>query len=327
MQGLVTVFGGSGFVGTQVVRALAKRGLRVRVAVRRPNLAYRMRLMGDVGQIEVVQANVRNPASVARALDGAEAVVNLVAVFHENGRQRFQAVHVMGVRTIAEAAKARGIARFVQMSGIGADASSPAKYIRTRGEGEQALREVIPDAVVIRPSLIFGPEDRSFNLFAKLAAYLPVVPLPGGGHTPFAPVFVSDVSAATAQAVIDPAASGRTYELGGPNIYTYRQLIELTLKETLRRRPLVALPWPVASLIGKAGELQGLYTPVPPILTADQVELMKTDNLPAPGMPGLADLGVTQPTAVEAVIPTYLYRYRRGGQFADVTTAEIAAQA
>lgn len=325
MQGLVTVFGGSGFVGTQVVRALAKRGLRVRVAVRRPNLAYRMRLMGDVGQIEVVQANIRNPASVARAVQGAEAVVNLVAVFHENGRQRFQAVHVMGVKTIAEAASAAGVSRFVQMSGIGADAASDSKYIRTRGEGELAVRQIIPGAVVIRPSLIFGPEDRSFNLFAKLAAYLPAIPLPGGGATKFAPVFVSDVAAATAQAVIDPKAAGKTYELGGPNIYTYRELIELTLKETMRSRPLVSLPWPVASLIGKLGELQGLYTPVPPILTADQVELLKVDNLPAPGMPGLAQLGVTRPTAVEAVIPTYLYRYRKGGQFAEAMAAEPVA--
>lgn len=320
MKGLVTVFGGSGFVGAQVVRALAKKGLRVRIAVRRPNLAYRMRPMGDVGQIEIVQANVRNPQSVARAVDGAEAVVNLAAVFYENGRQRFQAVHVMGARNIAEAARARGIARFVQMSGIGADPASDSKYIRTRGEAEAAVRELIPQAVILRPSLVFGADDRAFNLFAKLAVYLPVVVLPGGGTTRFAPVYVADVGAATAEAVLDPRASGKTYELGGPNIYTYRELIELTLKEIQRRRPLLPLPWAIASAIGKVGEWQGLYTPFPPILTADQVELLKRDNVPGPGMPGLTQLGI-KPTAPEAIIPTYLYRYRKGGQFAEATAA------
>lgn len=316
MQGLVTVFGGSGFVGSQVVRALAKRGLRVRVAVRRPNLAYKLRLAGDVGQIEIVQANVRNKASVARALDEAEAVVNLAAVFYESGSQRFQSVHAMGARTVAEEAAARGVRRFVQVSGIGADANSESKYIRTRGMGEQAVRQAIPEAVIVRPSLVFGPEDKAFNTFARLAVFSPVIPLPGGGHTRFAPVFVGDVASAIANALLDPKAAGKTFELGGPNVYTYRELIELTLREIQRQRPLVHLPWAIAGLIGKAGEIQGLYTPVPPLLTADQVELLKIDNLPSAGAPGLKQLGV-QPTAVEGIVPTYLYRYRRGGQFAD----------
>jgi uncharacterized protein YbjT (DUF2867 family) len=316
MQGLVTVFGGSGFVGSQVVRALAKRGLRVRVAVRRPNLAYRMRLAGDVGQIEIVQANVRDQPSVARALEDAEAVVNLAAVFYENGSQRFQTIHVAGAETVAKEAAARGIARFVQVSGIGADASSASGYIRTRGQGEDVVRAALPQAVIVRPSVIFGPEDKLFNRFAKLAALSPALPLPGGGATRFAPVFVGDVAAAIANALLDPKAAGKTFELGGPNIYTYRELIELTLRETQRKRPLIPLPWGIASLIGKVGELQGLYTPIPPLLTADQVELLKHDNLPAAGAPGLKQLGV-QPTAVEGIIPTYLYRYRKGGQFAD----------
>jgi NADH dehydrogenase len=179
--------------------------------------------------------------------------------------------------------------------------------------------------VILRPSLVDGPEDRSFNMFARIAAVAPVIPLPGGGVTRFAPVHVADVGAAAAHAVLDPQAAGKTYELGGPSVYTYRELMELTLKETMRRRPLVPLPWPIAMLIGKIGTLQGLYTPVPPLLTDDQVELMKTDNVPAPGMPGLAELGVSHPTAVEAVLPTYLYRYRKGGQFAEATGVEAGA--
>lgn len=316
MQGLVTVFGGSGFVGSQVVRALAKRGLRVRVAVRRPNLAYKLRMCGDVGQIEVVQANIRNATSVGRALDEAEACVNLVAVFHENGRQGFQAVHAMGARNVAEACAARGIDRLVHMSGIGADIESPSKYVRTRVMGEAEARKGVPGAVILRPSVVFGPGDKLFNTFARLASLAPVMPLPGGGHGRFQPVFVADVANAVAAAVVDPAATGRTYELGGPTVYTYRELIEMTLRETHRSRPLVPLPFPVAEVIGKLGDIQGRYTPVAPLLTSDQVELLKHDNLPDPLLPGLADLGV-EATALEAIVPTYLYRYRDGGQFAE----------
>ncbi len=316
MQGLVTVFGGSGFVGAQVVRALAKRGLRIRVAVRRPNLAHTMRMAGDVGQIEIVQANVRNPASVARALEGAEACVNLVAVFYETGRQGYQAVHAMGSRHVAEAAAARGVTRYVHMSGIGADAESPSKYIRTRAMGEAEARKAVPTATILRPSVIFGPGDRVFNTFAMLASLSPVLPLPGGGLARFQPVYVGDVAAAVAAALTDPAAEGRTYELGGPSVYSYRDLVEITLREVRRKRALVTLPLPLATLIGKVGDLQGRYTPFPPLLTSDQVELLKIDNLADPAQPGLADLGVA-PTALEAIVPTYLYRYRDGGQFSE----------
>ena len=316
MQGLVTVFGGSGFVGAQVVRALAKRGLRVREAVRRPNLAYTMRMSGDVGQIEIVQANVRNPASVARALEGAEACVNLVAVFYENGRQGFQAVHAMGSRHVAEAAAAQGVTRYVHMSGIGADLDSPSKYVRTRAMGEAEARKAVPTATILRPSVVFGQGDRLFNTFAFLASLSPVMPLPGGGHARFQPVFVGDLAAAVANAVIDPAAAGRTYELGGPATYSYRELVELTLREVRRKRVLAPLPFPIATLIGKLGDYMGRYTPIPPLLTSDQVELLKIDNLPNPAMPGLADLGVA-PTALEAIVPTYLYRSRDGGPFSE----------
>lgn len=315
MQGLVTVFGGSGFVGGQVVRALAKAGHRVRVAVRQPNLAYRMRMLGDVGQIEVVQANVRNPASVARALDGAEACVNLVGVLWESGRQKFQSVHVMAARHVAEAAKKAGVKHLVHMSAVGANADSTSKYFRTKAEGEAAVRAAFPDATIVRPSLVFGHEDKFFNRFAQIAALAPVMPLVGG-DTRIQPVFVGDVAAVIARAAASPAAAGVTYELGGPAVFTMREILRLVLTETGRARPLLPLPWPVASLIGALGDLQASVLPLAPPLTTDQVEMLKTDNVAEGGLPGLAEAGVAA-TAVEAVVPTYLYRYRKGGQYAE----------
>ena len=314
MQGLVTIFGGSGFLGAQTVRALAKRGLRLRVAVRSPGRAYRLRMLGDVGQIQVVQANVRNPASVARALEGAEACVNLVGVLYEAGRQKFQAIHAMGARNIAEAAKAEGVGRLVQVSAIGADADSPSKYARTKAMGEAAAREVFPDAVVLRPSIVFGPEDGFFNRFGAMAALLPVLPLIGGGATRFQPVFVGDVAAAVVTSVLDPAAGGRTYELGGPGVYSFKDLMQLIARETGRRPLLAPVPFAAASLIGIGGDLvAGLIAPP---LTTDQVALLRSDNVVAPGAAGLAELGV-EPTALEAILPTYLFRYRKGGQYAE----------
>jgi NADH dehydrogenase len=313
MQGLVTVFGGSGFVGGQVVRQLAKAGHRVRVAVRNPNLAYKMRMLGDVGQIEVVQANVRNAPSVARAVDGAEAVVNLVGVLWENGRQKFQTLHVMGAKTIAEQAKAAGVTRFVQISAIGADVNSSSKYQRTKAEGEAAVRAIFPGAVVIRPSIVFGADDKFFNKFGQMAALFPALPLIGGGETKFQPVFVGDVAQVVAKAVASPAAEGLTYELGGPAVYSFKELLEFILRETGRNRVLAPIPFFAAGLIGKVGDL----SPINPPLTSDQVESLKTDNVAGNGLPGLAEAGVV-PTAVEAVAPSYLYRYRKGGQYAEV---------
>jgi NADH dehydrogenase len=321
MQNLVTVFGGSGFVGTQAVRQLAKAGWRIRVAVRNPNLAYRMRLQGDVGQIDLVQANIRNGASVQRALEGATAAVNLVGVLYEGGRQGFQAIHAMGAKTVAEAAREQGVERLVQMSALGADADSSSKYARTKAEGELAARAVYADAVVIRPSIVFGPDDHFFNRFAAMAQVSPVLPLIGGGHTRFQPVFVGDVGKALAAATTLEAAAGMTYELGGPAIFTFRQLLQMMLAETGHRRILAPIPFPVARLLGKAGDLvAGL---LPPPITSDQVELLKTDNVVSGAYPGLVDLGVT-PTTLEAVLPTYLYRYRRGGQYADQEARAVA---
>ena len=316
MQGLVTVFGGSGFIGRQVVRALAKRGLRVRVACRRTNLAYQARLLGDVGQIEVMQANLRVPSSVDRALVGADACVNLVGVLYEHGRQRFQSLHAQGARVVAEAAAARGLGKLVQVSAIGADAHSKAKYARSKAQGEAAVRQVMPSAVIVRPSVVFGQDDDFFNRFGRLATLSPVLPLPGGGVTRFQPVFVSDVAAAIAACVADPSTAGKTYELGGPSVFSFRELMQLVLAETQRNRLLLPLPWSVARVIGALGDLQASVLPLTPPLTSDQVEMLMVDNVADPKLPGLATLGV-RPTAVEAIVPTYLYRYRKGGQFAD----------
>ena len=323
MHGLVTVFGGSGFIGRHAVRALARKGLRVRVACRRPNVADRLRLLGDVGQIEIMQANIRMPASIDRALEGAEACVNLVGVLYESGRQRFHSLHGQGARAVAEAAARRGIARLVQVSAIGADPASPSRYARTKAMGEQAAREAVPKAVILRPSVVFGQDDDFFNRFAALAQISPALPLPGGGATRFQPVFVGDVASAIAASVVDSAVAGRTFELGGPTIYSFRELMELTLAEIKRRRILVPLPWPLANLIGVLGDVQARVLPIAPLLTSDQVELLKSDNVADPALPGLTALGI-EATAVEAIVPTYLYRYRRGGQFADAPLPVIA---
>ena len=314
MQNLVTVFGGSGFVGTQAVRYLAKAGWRIRVAVRNPNLAYRMRLLGDVGQIDVAQANLRDTPSLHRALEGASASLNLVGLLLETGRQGFEAVHVEGARNIAQAARAEGVTRLVQMSALGAAPSSPSLYARTKAAGDAAVRELYPDAVIARSSIIFGSGDGFFEKFASMAQISPALPLVGGGTTRFQPVYVGDVGQALARMVIDPACAGQTYELGGPAAFSFKALLEMLLAETGQRRLLLPLPFPAASLLGALAGL-GAFLIKPPI-TADQVELLKSDNVVSGQYPGLADLGIT-PTTLEAVLPTYLYRYRKGGQYAD----------
>ena len=313
MQGLVTVFGGTGFIGRQVVRALAKKGLRVRAAVRQPGRGYRLRMLGDVGQIEVVQANIRDKASIARAVEGAEAVINLVGILRESGRQRFLAVHGMGARNVAEAARAAGVKRFVQMSAIGADPDGAAKYARTKAEGEAAVREVFPEAVIIRPSIVFGPEDDFFNRFGQMAALSPALPLIGGGHTKFQPIYVGDLAAAIAQAASSDAFAGQTVELGGPAVYDFKALLAFVCAETGRKRILAPLPFPLAGLMGMAGDLVGMF--IAPPITSDQVTLLRTDNVVTTGT-GLEAFGITGKT-IESIVPSYLYRYRKGGQYAD----------
>jgi NADH dehydrogenase len=324
MQNLVTVFGGSGFVGVQAVRQLAKAGWRIRVAVRNPNLGYAMRLQGDVGQVDVIQANIRHTASIARAVEGATAVVNLVGVMHNKGRQGWQAVHIDGARNVAEAARAAGATRLVQMSALGADLNSASGYARSKAMGEQVVREVFPTAVLVRPSIMFGPGDEFFNRFAQMAALSPALPLIGGGRTRFQPVFVGDVGKALARLSTDADAAGETYELGGPAEFSFRRLMELVLEEIGRRRLLLPVPFPVASALGKAGDLMSAV--LPPPITSDQVELLKTDNVVSGAYLGLTDLGIT-PTTLEPVLPTYLYRYRRGGQYADQEQRAVAAGA
>ena len=264
MDGLVTVFGGSGFLGRYVVRALAQQGWRVRVAVRRPHLANVLWPMGKVGQIQLFQANVRNARSVEAALDGAHACINLVGVLYERGRQKFDSVHADGPRTIAQAAAQRGIGRFVHVSAIGANPRSASSYARTKGLGEAAVREAIPAATIIRPSVLFGVEDDFFNRFANMAMFAPALPLIGGGKTRFQPVYVGDVGHAVANALSDPAAAGQTYEFGGPAVYSFCELMQIVLKETQRRRPLLPIPFPIAELMGKAGDIQAMVLPFPP---------------------------------------------------------------
>ena len=326
MQGLVTVFGGSGFVGSQIVRQLARRGQRVRVAVRRPGLAYRLRLLGDVGQIEIVQANIRDEESVTRALHGAQAGVFSVGVLWQHGRQTFEALQAEGAERVAKAAAAAGIARFVHVSAIGADAASPSAYARTKAAGEAAVRQALPDAVIVRPSVVFGPEDDFFNRFGAMAARAPLLPLIGGGKTRLQPVFVADVAAAVATALEDSTAAGQTFELGGPAVYSFEDLMQLVLQVTGRKRALVALPIGLANVLGSVGDMIGSLGLIAPPITSDQVKLLEVDNVVAPGARGLADLGVT-PTAVEAIIPTYLYRFRKGGQYAEALAAAVLAQA
>jgi len=301
---LVTVFGASGFVGRYVVQRLAQRGLRVRAAVRRPALAEFLRPYGDVGQIAPLQANVRDDASVARAVQGTDAVVNLVGLLYETGHQRFDAVHAAGAARIARAARAAGVQRLVQISAIGADAGSASDYARTKAQGETAVTAEFPGAKILRPSIVFGPEDGFYNRFANLARFLPALPLIGGGETKFQPVYVRDVAAAVL-AVLE-GAEAPVYELGGPRVYSFRQVLEYILEVTERKRLLVPLPFELARM--EAAVLELLPKP---LLTRDQVELLKRDNVVSPGMPGLKELGI-EPTAVEAIVPTYLRRYRKG---------------
>lgn len=316
--GLVTVFGGSGFVGSQAVRALTKRGWRVRVAVRRPNLAVELKPAGDVGQIQLVRCDVNSPDDVAAALQGADACVNLIGILYESGRRTFKAMHEDAARRIAEAARAAGVGRFVQVSAIGADANALSDYARTKAAAEAAVRSVYPQAVILRPSVVFGPGDDFLNRFAAMATMAPALPLVGGGQTKFQPVYVGDVAEAIGMAVTDLAPAGRTFELGGPAIQTFEDLLKLVLRETGRRRALLPIPFPLARLIGWVAQ-NSARVGIAPVLTLDQVLGLQSDNVVAPGAEGLAELGI-QPTGLDAVAPGYLWRYRQGGQFADRPT-------
>jgi NADH dehydrogenase len=307
----ITVFGGSGFLGRHAVRALAKAGWRIKVATRHPNRAFFLRPMGQVGQIGFVKCDIADPEQVAAALAGSHAAVNLPGILYPRG-QGFEAVHAKGAGHVAEAAARLGLKHLVHISAIGADAASKSRYAQTKAEGEKRVRAAFPHAVILRPSIVFGPEDQFFNTFAGLARISPALPLIGGGHTRFQPVFVGDVAAAIAAALDHPEVLGKSFELGGPAIYSFKELMQIVLRETGRSRLLVPLPFALASI--NAFFLQ--FAPRP-LLTPDQVKLLRHDNIVSPTALGLADLGI-QPTTVEAEVPAYLWRFRAKGEYANL---------
>lgn len=321
---LVTVFGGSGFIGRHLVQRLAASGASVRVAVRDPIDANFLKPMGNVGQVTPIYVDVHDDASVAGALAGSDAVVNLIGILYERGTQRFDTIHRDAAARIAREAKSAGAGRLLHMSALGASATSQSRYAWSKAVGEIAVREAFPDAVILRPSVVFGPHDNFFNLFASLARLSPVLPvfgcpLPsfkngvadiyGDGGVKFQPIYAGDVAEALMKCIADPATNGQTFELGGPTVYSFKALMELILAVTDRRCLLAPTPYFIASL--KAFFLQ--FMPKP-LLTPDQVTLLRSDNVVSGATPTLADLGINA-TAAEVILPTYLDKYRRGGRF------------
>ncbi len=317
MGGLATIFGGPGFVGRYATRELASRGWRIRAASRRPDLSGHLQPMGAVGQIHGIQANLRYPESVARTVEGADAVVNAVGVLAPSGKQNFEALHVDGPRAIAKAAREAGVGRLVHVSAIGADAKSSANYARTKAKGEQAVLEEFPDAIILRPSIVFGPEDEFFNRFAGMAQVSPVLPLIGGGRTRFQPVYVGDVALAIANAVEGAGEPGHIYELGGPESLSFKQLLDRTKEWSGRRAGYISMPFWLA-------KLQALLTwPLPNSirpLTVDQVRMLQKDNVVSDVAKNdgltLEALGVSAPHTVASIVPAYLERFKHRGQFA-----------
>jgi uncharacterized protein YbjT (DUF2867 family) len=307
----VTVFGGSGFIGRYVVRRLAAEGWVVRVAVRDAVAAAFLKTSGNVGQVVPMRADVTSDDAILEAaIAGTDAVINLVGILHESGRQSFQAVQADAPARLARIAAKAGVARFVQMSALGADAGSASVYARSKAAGETGVLAAFPPATIIRPSIVFGPEDSFFNRFARMARYSPALPLIGGGHTRYQPVYVCDVADAIIHTLHEDTARGQIYELGGPRIYSFRELMELMLRELRRHRGLIPIPFWLADI--QASILQLLPAP---LLTRDQVRLLRIDNVLTGTKPGLAELGI-RPTGLELILPTYLDIYRKGGRFA-----------
>lgn len=309
------ILGASGFVGRYIVKHLAAEGAVIAAVSRRATMAGFLRPMGDVGQIALIDADITDRDRIAPLLDGAEAVINATGILHERGTQRFKTLHETGPARLAALAASAGVPRFVHISALGAHPASPALYGRSKAAGEAAVGAAFPRATVLRPSLIFGPEDSFFNRFAAIARISPILPLIGGGRTRFAPVFVGDVAAAVAAALDREDAPGRIYELGGPGVETLRSLFDLILRETGRRRMLLPIPFGLATVLALVAE------PMPrPVLTRDQVRMLRRDAVPVPDMPGLAVLGI-EPTALDLILPTYLDRFRRGGRAANTQAA------
>jgi len=309
-QHRAAILGGNGFIGRYIVKRLAERGDVLTVGGRRAAAAKFLKLKGDVGQVGLVNIRIDDEALLPAFVANNDAVVNLVGILHESGGQRFDRVHHVGPARLARLAREAGVARFVHISAIGADPRSNSAYARTKAAGEEAVRDAFPTATILRPSVVFGPEDQFFNRLAALAMISPVVPVIGGGETRFQPVYVGDVADAVVRVIDDSTTAGRTYELGGPKVYSLRALTELLLAEIHRRRYLLDLPFGLASLQARLTSL----LPNPP-LTPDQVEMLKRDNIVSSGALTLATLGIT-PTPVEAILPSYLDRFRRGGWYA-----------
>ncbi len=315
MSKLVTIYGGSGFVGRYIARRMAKQGWRVRVAVRRPNEAMFVRPYGTVGQVEPMFCNIRDDASVRSVMVGADAVVNCVGTFSKSGKNNFDAVQHQGAARIARIAAEEGVARLVHISALGADAQSDSRYSRTKALGERAILDHFPNAVILRPSVIFGPEDGFFNKFAVMSRLGPVLALVGG-DTRFQPVYVDDVAQAAVKGVLGEAPAG-IYELGGPGVSTLGDLMRQMLAVIRRRRLIVNLPFWLGSVIAGVFDILealtlGLFTNT--VITRDQVRSLRHDNVFRDGARGLADLGI-KPVALEAVLPDYLWRYRPSGQY------------
>ena len=311
MAQVITVIGGSGFIGRYLVKHLASEGWCVRIAVRDPVRAEFLRPCGAVGQIVPIQCNIRYADSIRAAVTGATCVVNLTGILYERGRQRFQSIQAEGPGLVAQAAREAGCEQLIHVSAIGADINSISAYARSKAAGEQAVYQAFPAATIIRPSIVFGAEDGFFNRFAALTSLSPLLPLIGGGKTRLQPVYVMDVARAIAIALRNPVCAGQIFELGGPNIYSFEALMIYLLKIIERRRLLLTIPWSIAEMMASLAEL----LPMPP-LTKDQVKLLRTDSVVTSGSKDFVALGL-ELTALEGVVPTYLSRFRRGGIYAD----------
>jgi NADH dehydrogenase len=305
----ITVIGASGFIGRYVVRDLARTGAVIAACCRHASSAGFLRPMGDVGQIGLFNADIADERALAAVVAGADAVVNTVGILFERGKQRFDLAHHRGPAQLAALAKREDVKRFVHFSALGTDLNSPSAYGRSKAQGEAAVRAAFPGATILRPSLVFGPEDTFFNRFAGLARFAPALPLIGGGATKFQPVYVGDVAAAVATALARDETEGKTYEIAGPAVFTLKQLFELILRETGRKRMLLPVPFGIASL-----EAAILKWAPKPLLTRDQVRMLQHDSIATPGTPGLAELGIA-PKALELILPSYLERYRRPGRY------------
>ncbi len=325
--GLVTIFGGSGFIGQYTARVMVEAGWRVRVAVRKPHLAGEVRLAGSPGWVDIVQANVRNTPSVERAIEGADAVINLVGILFEKGAQNFEAAQRAGALNVARACADAGIETLVHVSAIGADEDSIADYAKTKGEAERLVRETVPSATILRPSIVFGPEDEFFNRFAAMSSHpisnlLPFLPAIGGGNTKVQPVYAGDVANAIAGAIARSEAAGQTYELGGPNVYSFKDIYAFIGETIDRKRYALPLPFFAAKPLGLITGTMWRYLPplswglfgAPPI-TGNQVDMLRDDNIVADEALTLADLGITEPESIEAIVPSYLWRFRPYGQY------------